>query len=83
MSLKQEGNLLRSAPYFPVSNVERSMAFYQVKLGFGLDYAGGSPTEFAICSRDGFAIMLRQVAEPELVVPNREARWNMGRFFLG
>lgn len=51
--------LLRSAPYFPVGDVGRTMTFYEKVLGFRREYAAGDPPVFAICSRDGLAIMLR------------------------
>ena len=69
MTSTQNGKLLRHAPYFPVANVEKSMAYYEEVLGFRCEYSAGSPLQFAICSRDGFAIMLRRVADPELIVP--------------
>ena len=50
--------LTRSAPYFPVGDVERSASHYERALGFSREYAAGSPPQFAIVSRDGFAIML-------------------------
>lgn len=73
--------LLRHAPYFPVANVEQSAAFYEQKLGFRTDYAAGSPLQFAICSRDGFAIMLRRVSQPELIVPSEKQGGTWDAFF--
>ena len=61
--------LLRSAPYFPVADLQRSAAQYGRVLGFRLEYMGGSPPRFAILSRDGFAIMLRRVSTPERICP--------------
>lgn len=81
MSSNQTAKLLRHAPYFPVANVEQSMAFYDQKLGFRVEYAGGSPPQFAICSRDGFAIMLRQVSQPELIVPSEKQGGTWDAFF--
>jgi predicted enzyme related to lactoylglutathione lyase len=65
----QTAKLLRHAPYFPVANVEKSMAYYEEVLGFRCEYSAGDPLQFAICSRDGFAIMLRRVADADLIVP--------------
>lgn len=73
--------LLRSAPYFPVSNVEESATYYQRILGFEQEYIAGTPAEFAICSRDGLAIMLRRVAAPELIVPNERQGGTWDAFF--
>jgi len=81
MSSNSTGNLLRHAPYFPVANLEQSAAFYEQKLGFRVEYAAGSPRQFAICSRDGFAIMLRRVSQPELIVPNEKQGGTWDAFF--
>ncbi|MEK6285012.1 MAG: VOC family protein [Acidobacteriota bacterium] len=81
MSSNQTGQLLRHAPYFPVANVEESMAFYEQVLGFRCEYSAGAPLQFAICSRDGFAIMLRRVADPELIVPIEKQGGTWDAFF--
>jgi catechol 2,3-dioxygenase-like lactoylglutathione lyase family enzyme len=73
--------LLRSAPYFPVADLERSAAHYERVLGFHLDYSGGSPPEFAIVSRDGLSIMLRLVAGPDRIVPNERQGGTWDVFF--
>jgi catechol 2,3-dioxygenase-like lactoylglutathione lyase family enzyme len=62
--------LLRSAPYFPVSDVASSAKYYEEVLGFKRDYVAGDPPQFAICSRDGLPVMLRRVARPELIRPS-------------
>jgi len=62
--------LLRSAPYFPVADVEKSASHYERVLGFRRDYAAGTPPQFAIVSRDGLSIMLRLVSAPEKICPN-------------
>lgn len=81
MRSNQTAKLLRHAPYFPVANVEQSKAFYEQKLGFRVEYAAGSPLQFAICSRDGFAIMLRKVSQPELIIPNEKQGGTWDAFF--
>ena len=81
MSSNPTKKLLRNAPYFPVANVEQSVAFYEQKLGFRSEYAAGSPLQFAICSRDGFAIMLRRVAQPERIVPIEKQGGTWDAFF--
>jgi catechol 2,3-dioxygenase-like lactoylglutathione lyase family enzyme len=63
------GRLLRSAPYFPVPDVNVSADYYASTLGFEVEYIAGSPAEFAICARDGLAVMLRRVDRPDLVRP--------------
>jgi catechol 2,3-dioxygenase-like lactoylglutathione lyase family enzyme len=80
-TITQTGKLLRNAPYFPVANVEQSMAFYDRILGFRCEYSAGTPVQFAICSRDGLAIMLRKVSEPELIVPNEKQGGTWDSFF--
>jgi catechol 2,3-dioxygenase-like lactoylglutathione lyase family enzyme len=61
--------LLRSAPYFPVADVRASAAHYERVYGFTIEYFAGEPPQFAICTRDGLAIMLRRVSSPELIRP--------------
>jgi hypothetical protein len=39
------------------------------------------PLQFAICSRDGLAIMLRRVAAPSLIVPNESQGGTWDTFF--
>ncbi|HYM62288.1 MAG TPA: VOC family protein [Thermoanaerobaculia bacterium] len=73
--------LLRSAPYFPVADVASSAAHYEQTLGFKCDYMAGSPPEFAICSRDGLAIMLRKVSASELIRPNEWQGGTWDAFF--
>jgi catechol 2,3-dioxygenase-like lactoylglutathione lyase family enzyme len=65
----ETARLLRHAPYFPVKNVEQTLSFYERVLGFRSEYSAGAPVQFAICSRDGLAIMLRRVSEAGLIVP--------------
>ena len=69
MSSDQTSKLLRHAPYFPVADVEQTLRFYEKVLGFRCDYSAGAPLQFAICSRDGLAVMLRRVSEPGQIVP--------------
>ncbi len=81
MSSNKAGQLLRSAPYFPVADVEKSVLFYEKTLGFHCEYAGGRPPQFAICCRDGFAVMLRKVEKPERIVPNEKQGGTWDAFF--
>jgi catechol 2,3-dioxygenase-like lactoylglutathione lyase family enzyme len=81
MSSNQPVKLLRSAPYFPVPDVEQSAAFYEQSLGFRCEYSAGAPLQFAICSRDGLAIMLRRVSAPELITPNERQGGTWDAFF--
>lgn len=79
MSAQQQ--LLRSAPYFPVADLEKSAIHYERVLGFHRDYVGGSPPQFAILSRDGLAIMLRAVPAPERIIPNERQGGTWDAFF--
>ena len=81
MAPTQNGTLLRSAPYFPVEDVEESLSYYERVLGFKSEYRSGAPPEFAICSRDGFAIMLRKVSTPADILPNEKQGGTWDVFF--
>ena len=81
MASRATAQLLRSAPYFPVADVEQSAAHYERVLGFQREYVAGSPPQFAIVSRDGLAIMLRLVADPERISPNERQGGTWDAFF--
>src|SRR4026208_622263 len=81
MSSSTTNQLLRSAPYFPVADLEQSAAHYERVLGFHRDYVGGTPPEFAIMSRDGLPIMLRVVPGPERIRPNEKQGGTWDVFF--
>jgi hypothetical protein len=84
MSHESIGQLLRSAPYFPVADVEQSAVHYERALGFRREYVGGAPEaepQFAILSRDGLSIMLRRVTAPERISPNEKQGGTWDAFF--
>ena len=81
MSNHQAPQLLRSAPYFPVADLEQSAVHYERVLGFHRDYVGGAPPQFAILSRDGLPIMLRVVPAPERISPNERQGGTWDAFF--
>lgn len=81
MSAQTAGQLLRSAPYFPVADLEQSAVHYERVLGFQREYVGGVPPQFAILSRDGLSIMLRLVATPERISPNEGQGGTWDAFF--
>jgi hypothetical protein len=81
MPAADERRLLRSAPYFPVADVERSAIHYERVLGFRREYTGGTPPRFAIVSRDGLSIMLRLVGAPERIAPNQQQGGTWDAFF--
>jgi len=81
MSIQETRQLLRSAPYLPVADVERSAVHYERVLGFQREYVGGTPPQFAILSRDGLSIMLRLVSVPEHISPNEKQGGTWDVFF--
>jgi len=81
MSSTQTSQLLRSAPYFPVADLEQSTSHYERVLGFQREYVGGKPPQFAILSRDGLSIMLRLVPAPEQISPNEKQGGTWDAFF--
>jgi catechol 2,3-dioxygenase-like lactoylglutathione lyase family enzyme len=81
MSVPQAGQLLRSAPYFPVADVERSATHYEHVFGFRREYVAGTPPQFAILSRDGLPIMLRLVTVPERISPIEKQGGTWDAFF--
>ena len=81
MSTVPQRQLLRSAPYFPVTDVETSAAHYEQVLGFRRQYSAGSPLEFAILERDGLSIMLRRVADAAKISPNEAQGGTWDVFF--
>ena len=79
--MPEPNQLLRSAPYFPVADIEQSATHYERVLGFKREYVGGSPPQFAILSRDGLAIMLRVVADARHIIPNEKQGGTWDAFF--
>ena len=61
---------ISTAPYFLVHDLLASVSYYHEKLGFDNPELWGDPPLFAMPSRDGFIIMLRQAAEDHEVVVN-------------
>ncbi len=68
----QTPELLRDAPYFPVTDVAAIGAYYHDVLGFECEYSAGDPPEFAIYRRNRPAIMFRRVQQPALICPNEK-----------
>jgi catechol 2,3-dioxygenase-like lactoylglutathione lyase family enzyme len=77
----QTGQMLRCAPYFPVADVDQAVAYYQAVLGFECEYSAGKPGQFAIVSRDGFALMFRLVSAREQIFPNEKQGGTWDAFF--
>ena len=81
MPVQQAQQLLRSAPYFPVADLEQSITHYERVLGFQRQYVGGAPPQFAILSRDGLPVMLRLVPPAEHISPNERQGGTWDAFF--
>ena len=81
MFTTRESQLLRSAPYFPVGDVEQSVEYYERVLGFRREYVAGTPAQFAIMGRDGLPIMLRRVSDPGRISPNERQGGTWDAFF--
>jgi hypothetical protein len=79
--MNQPPQLLRSAPYFPVADVEQAATHYERVLGFKREYVAGSPPQFAIMNRDGLAIMLRLVPDATRISPNERQGGTWDAFF--
>jgi uncharacterized glyoxalase superfamily protein PhnB len=73
--------LIRSAPYFPVADCGETSAYYEKIFGFKVEYIAGEPPEFAICSRDSLAVMLRRVSTPGLIKPVESQGGTWDAFF--
>lgn len=73
--------LLRCAPYFPVADVDAAAREYGERFGFATTYLAGTPGEFAIVSRDGLDLMLRRVADPQLISVNTRQGGTWDVFF--
>ena len=81
MAVEETRQLLRGAPYFPVTDLATSTAHYEQVLGFRREYVGGTPPEFAILSRDGQPIMLRLVPRTSRISPNEQQGGTWDVFF--
>lgn len=68
------------APQLIVNNVLNSVAFYQDVLEFNVDWIHNNSPMFAIISRGGVTLMLRQLRQEGHVRPNRmpfvESGWH-------
>jgi len=53
--------VLRTHPQIPVTDVQRSVAFYRDGLGFEVRYLYGEPPFYGLVERDGAGLNLRHV----------------------
>jgi catechol 2,3-dioxygenase-like lactoylglutathione lyase family enzyme len=81
MPAEETRQLLRGAPYFPVTNLAASAEHYEKVFGFRREYVGGTPPEFAILSRDGLPIMLKLVPASSRLTPNEQQGGTWDAFF--
>lgn len=73
--------LVGIAPFFIVSDVMRSIAFYQDRLGFEVAYLGPDDGPYwAMLERDGVCLMLKAITPEVQPMPNPSrhhwARWD-------
>ena len=57
------------SPVLLVSDLDRAVAYYRDRLGFGCE-VHGEPPSFAVAGRDDVIILLALTDEPERIVPN-------------
>jgi len=62
MTPERTGQLLRSAPYFPVADVEHSAAHDERVPGFTREYVADTPPQFAV-------LLARAAAGPKTTAP--------------
>lgn len=79
MVFDERPNLIHSASYFPVCDVQAAVAYYEHVFGFRSIYEGGIGPEFAIVERDDFRIMFKLVSGP--LVPNEDQGGTWDVFF--
>ena len=67
-----------SAPYFLVTDLQKSVDYYCNCLGCDRPQLWGNPPEFAMPSRDGYTFMLKQAKDASEVSPNakKNAYWD-------
>jgi len=72
MAVRGTAQIIGIAPQFLVDDLDRSIAFYRDRLGFGLDFTYQS--FYASVSRDGFAIHLKHA--PKVAVDRAHRKQN-------
>lgn len=70
MPQKSSTQLRALAPYFLVKDLLASVEYYHQALGFNRPQLWGDPPEFAMPSRDGRVVMLKQAAAGMTILPN-------------
>jgi catechol 2,3-dioxygenase-like lactoylglutathione lyase family enzyme len=84
MAMQTPPKLHSIAPFFVVDDLQRSLDFYQSKLGFEITYTGGRDGQgedfWGIVQRDGVMLMLKAIAPEIHPQPNHSrhewARWD-------
>jgi catechol 2,3-dioxygenase-like lactoylglutathione lyase family enzyme len=72
MQSENQPQFIATAPYFVVQDLIRSVQYYHQVLGFDIPRLWGDPPEFAMPSRDGFIVMLKQADPGVSVTTNRD-----------
>lgn len=77
-----EPRIVGSAPILLVRDVVASAEYYRDKVGFTYERFWGEPPAFCILQRDAYHLMLRQVADPKVVVPHWKVVENMWNVYF-
>jgi len=67
-----DSKIVGSAPILLVKDIVASADYYRDKVGFQINHLWGEPPEFGILQRDGFHLMLKQVPNPDHIVPHHK-----------
>jgi hypothetical protein len=75
----KSARILHQAPVLFASNLAKTIAYWNDKMGFESRNIVGEPPEFAILGRDAAFVMLRQAPRDHTIAPYwkiREGLWN-------
>lgn len=74
--------IIGSAPILLVTDVVAAANYYRDQVGFRYERFWGEPPDFCILERDGYHLMLAQVADPRAVVPHWKVRTNLWNVYF-
>ncbi len=74
--------IIGSAPILLVKDVVAAANYYRDQVGFRYERFWGEPPDFCILERDGYHLMLAQVADARAVVPHWKVRTNMWNVYF-
>jgi uncharacterized glyoxalase superfamily protein PhnB len=73
MTESAKAKLTASAPVLFVRDVRTAAEHYRDAMGFSFEEIWGEPPSFVILRRDGVHLMLKEIGDPERIVP----RWTV------